>query len=276
MLAIFLVFLPLFAPASDRPAFHFAIVGDRTGRAVPGVYENAWREVAKTKPDFVLTVGDAIEGMNSATARDEWNAVKRNWVTGVPLFHTPGNHDIWDTFSEKLYVEETGRPPYYSFDFHQAHFIVLDNSRTEDLSAEQMNFLRRDLEQNKAKSPTFILFHRAFWLIPLMLRNNGFVLHQLARQYGVCCVISGHGHQFKAIPRDGVLYLEVGSSGASLSGAGPAGIGYDEGWFYQYVYATVSARSVRFEVRELSPPYGEGRVRTLSAGEGRAAGAGQH
>lgn len=276
MLATWLALLWLFAPAQSPTSLQFAIVGDRTGRAMPGVYEEAWREVAKTRPDFVLTVGDAIEGMNAATAREEWNTVKRSWMTGVPVYHTPGNHDIWDAASEKLYVEETGRKPYYSFDFQQAHFVVLDNSRTEDLSPEQIDFLRRDLEKTKTNGPKFIVFHRAYWLIPLMLHNNGFVLHRLAKQYGVCCVISGHGHQFKSIQQDGVLYLEVGSSGANLSGAVQAGIGYDEGWFYQYVYATVSGKSVTFEIRELSPPYGEGRVRTLSAGEGRAAGAGQH
>ncbi len=268
--------LALFAPSKGDASFHFAIVGDRTGRAVPGVYEETWREVAQTGPDFVLTVGDAIEGMNAATARNEWNAVKRSWMTGVPVYHAPGNHDIWDAASEKLYVEQTGRQPFYSFDFRRAHFIVLDNSRTENLAEAQLDFLRRDLETNKGKTPTLIVFHRAFWLIPLMLRDNGFVLHQLAKQYGVCCVISGHGHQFKSLTQDGVLYLEVGSSGASLAGAGPAGIGYDEGWFYQYVYGTVSGNSVTFEVRELAPPYGAGRVRAISAGTGRAAGGGQH
>ena len=48
--------------------FAFAIVGDRTGGAQPHVYERIWREIDLRRPNFVLTVGDTIEGGNDATA----------------------------------------------------------------------------------------------------------------------------------------------------------------------------------------------------------------
>jgi predicted phosphodiesterase len=245
---------------------HFAILGDRTGRAVPKVYEEAWREIVAAHPEFVVTVGDSIEGMDDSRARAEWEALKQVWPQSLKIYQTPGNHDIWDDQSARLFTEETGDSTSYSFDVGGAHFVVLDNSRTEDLSAAQLDFLQKDLERRQGNGPTLIFFHRPFWLIPMKLHMTNFRLHQLARQYGVCCVISGHGHQFQTLAQDGVLYLEVGSSGASLAQAGPAGIGYQDGWFYQYVYATVNGSSVDFEVRELSPPFGRGRVRVLHAG----------
>jgi hypothetical protein len=244
---------------------HFAILGDRTGRAVPRVYEETWREIAAAHPEFVVTVGDSIEGMDNSHAREEWEALKPVWPRSLKIYQTPGNHDIWDDDSARLFTEETGDRTSYSFDAGGAHFIVLDNSRTDDLSASQLDFLQRDLEHRQGKAPTLVFFHRPFWLIPLKLRMTNFRFHQLAKQYGVCCVISGHGHQFQSLTQDGVLYLEVGSSGASLAQAGPAGIGYADGWFYQYVYVTVNGSTVDFEVRELSPPFGQGRVRELHA-----------
>jgi hypothetical protein len=54
------------APPSD--SFRFAILGDRTGEAQPGVYEQVWKEVAAENPAFVLSVGDTIQGMNDRSA----------------------------------------------------------------------------------------------------------------------------------------------------------------------------------------------------------------
>ncbi len=262
--------LLLAAHACAADPFHFAIVSDRTGRAVPGVYPQVWREVAAAHPDFVVTLGDAIEGLSTQapgpedSARAEWRSVRKDWLTNVPIYHTPGNHDIWDAASEALFTRETGRKPFYSFDSGGAHFVILDNSRTENLAPEQLRFLETDLQAAHPSGPRFIFFHRPFWLIPLKLGASGFALQKLAKQYGVCCIISGHGHQLQSAKQDGVLYLEVGSSGASLAGAGPSGLGYADGWFYQYAWVTVSplssgAHTVDFEIRELGPPFGQSR-----------------
>ena len=57
------------SPATD--SFRFAILGDRTGEAQRGVYEQVWKEVAAESPAFVMSVGDTIEGMNDASAEAE-------------------------------------------------------------------------------------------------------------------------------------------------------------------------------------------------------------
>src|ERR1039457_167156 len=57
-------------PAPD--SFRFAILGDRTGEAQRGVYEQVWKEVAAESPAFVIGVGDTIEGMNDASSEAEW------------------------------------------------------------------------------------------------------------------------------------------------------------------------------------------------------------
>ena len=83
----------------------FVILGDRTGSVQPGVYEQVWREAAADKPDFVLTVGDTIEGLADAKAAGEW----QEWqgilqpYARIPLYLTPGNHDIWSAPSAQLF-----------------------------------------------------------------------------------------------------------------------------------------------------------------------------
>jgi predicted phosphodiesterase len=239
----------LWPAASNKPNnFRFAIVGDRTGEAQSGVYERVWREVDRAHPDFVINAGDVIQGQNDATADGEWRAAKTVWLRyRYPLFFTPGNHDIWSAASEKLYEKYTGRPPFYSFNYQDAHFTVLDNSRSENLGDDQMKFLERDLEQNRDRSPKFIFFHRpALWLIPLKFQSGEFALHQLARKYRVAVVVSGHTHQFLRLERDGVVYLNAGSSGGHLRGSDS-----EQGWYFGWTLAVVKGAEVELTVKKL-------------------------
>jgi 3',5'-cyclic-AMP phosphodiesterase len=251
------------AAAAPRNDFRFVILGDRTGDAQPGVYEQAWRELDALHPDFVINVGDTIQGWEDATAAPEWRALRPLWDRyRYPLYFTPGNHDIWSAASRQVYEQQTGHPASYSFDFQNAHFTVLDNSQAPDLSDElppdQMQFLARDLERNRDRDPKFVFFHKPLWLIPVKFQNSNFAFHQLVRKYGVRCVVSGHGHQFVQGELDGVTYLEVPSSGGKLKGSGDA-----QGWFYGLALVTVKGSSVDLSVREIGAPFGSGRVKAV-------------
>lgn len=244
------------AASEPKNDFHFSILGDRTGDAEPQVYERVWRDVDLLHPDFVINVGDTIQGGNDATAQAEWRALRQLWDRyKYPQYFTPGNHDIWSAASRKIYEKETGRPAFYSFNYQEAHFTVLDNSGTENLSDLQMEFLARDLAENKDRDPKFVLFHKPFWLIPVKFQSSEFPFHQLARKYGVRYVISGHGHQFVRLVEDGIVYLEAASSGARLKGQG-----FAKGWFFGQVYVSVKGSKVGMTVKEIGGPLGKGRM----------------
>lgn len=238
--------------------FQFSIVGDRTGGAVPGVYERVLREVEALHPAFVINTGDTIEGGDDSRATLEWTALQPLWAK-LSMYFTPGNHDVFSEASRKVYEQQTKRPTFYSFDHQQAHFTILDNSRSDELSESQMDFLRRDLEANKGKSPKFIFFHRPFWIPYVMFKSGDFPLHQIARKYGVTGIINGHMHQFMHMTQDGIIYLVVGSSGGSLGRGLKAGQGFREGWFFQHVSAKVTGATVKFTVKEVDGPERKGR-----------------
>ena len=244
------------AAGEPRNNFRFSILGDRTGDAEPRVYEQVWRDLDRWHPDFVINVGDTIQGGNDAAAEAEWQALRPIWLRyKYPQFFTPGNHDIWSALSRKIYEKETGHPAFYGFNYQDTHFTVLDNSQTENLSDQQMEFLQRDLEQNKDREPKFVLFHKPFWLIPVKFQSSQFPFHQLVKKYGVRYVISGHGHQFVRAGLDGVVYLEAGSSGAKLKGQG-----FERGWFFGQILTHVNGSKVEMTVQEVGAPFGQGRA----------------
>jgi predicted phosphodiesterase len=244
-----------FKPADD---FAFAILGDRTGEEVEGVYEEAWRETNLERPAFVVTVGDTIQGGSDRRVETEWEEAEA--VLGpyrrYKILFTPGNHDVWSAASARAFVAHSKRPLHYGFDFKQVHITVLDNSRTDDLSTEEIEFLKKDLAAHDKQPVKFIVSHRPSWILQVVLGNPAFPLHQLAARYHVKYVIAGHIHQMLRFELDGVTYLSMASSGGHLR----ENKTYERGWFFQHTLARVRGNQVDLEIKELERPYGNRRV----------------
>ncbi len=251
------------ATPDSNDAFHFEILGDRTGGTVPGVFEEAWKEADATEPAFILTVGDSIEGGNDQTAEAEWLqfgrivALKHHYQ----LFLTPGNHDIWSAKSETLFVKYARRPHHYGFDYHQAHFTVLDNSQGADgpnaqFSIDELDFLKKDLAAHESAKVKFVISHRPSWLFPVLVGNTQVPFHQIMKQQGVKYVIAGHIHQMLHFELDGVTYLDIASSGGHLRDTKQ----YERGWFFAHTFVSIEGDSAHFSIRELPAPFGKSRI----------------
>jgi predicted phosphodiesterase len=200
-----------------NPPLRFAILGDRTGGHVEGVYEEMVAEVEEMKPDFVMTVGDHIEGYTEDTLTlnkqwDEYFSIVK--PLSMPLYITPGNHDITTDAAEPVYKKRVGKPN-YSFDINKYHFVVLDVSRWEksiELPHDELKWLIDDLSKNKSAELTLVFFHKPLWYNTISLDKPD-TLHTLFVKYGVDAVFNGHFHRYFSAEHDGIIYTAVGSSG---------------------------------------------------------------
>jgi 3',5'-cyclic-AMP phosphodiesterase len=247
----------LSAAWSAPQSFGFIILGDRTGETEPGIYEQVWREAAAANPAFVVGVGDTIQGLNDAKAGAEWRSVEQllaPWRR-IPLYLAPGNHDIWSAASGRLFEQHAHHPPHYSFDYAQAHFTVLDNSRTGQFTADEMAFLESDLKAHAAQPLKFIVSHRPSWIFHAAVGDPAFPLHQLATRYGVDYIIAGHLHQMLHYRLDAIDYVSMVSSGGHLRDSKK----YQDGWFFGYAAVDVHGSEVTFRIHEL-----KGRVTDLN------------
>lgn len=121
-----------------KDEFHFVVVGDRTGAHRPGVFEEALETVDRLRPDFVINIGDLIEGNTEdrTTLAAEWNEITA--TTGrlsVPFFYVPGNHDLTNAVQLDEWRRRLGSP-WYSFSYKGVLFLVLD---TEDPPQPQIS-----------------------------------------------------------------------------------------------------------------------------------------
>jgi Icc protein len=216
---ILLIAGAVFAYSGAPVGFQFAILGDRTGGAVPGVYEETLRETDLDRPALVATVGDTIEGGDDLTMDEQWRQVMKTLLPyrRYQIFFTPGNHDVWSIASAQAFEKYTKKPLHYSFDYGQAHFTILDNSRSDAIPAEELAFLKEDLALHEKQPVKFIFSHRPSWILQAVLGNSNFPLHQLAKRYGVKYVIAGHIHQMLHFELDGITYLSMASMAGSFN-----------------------------------------------------------
>lgn len=217
----------------EEHPMRFAVIGDRTGWAQPGIYEQVLQEIQRMRPDFVLTVGDMIQGYtdDTITIKDEWEEyLKLLEPFNRPIYFAPGNHDIGDSTARELFKRYVGEP-YYSFDIRGVHFIALDNSlfdSVDEFTGEQIDWLVDDLSRNERAAYTVVFFHKPFW-IHAIAKGGPDTLHSLFAKYGVDAVFTGHYHSYFSGEFDGVKYTGVGSSGGYLW-PGPTGLEYHFTW----------------------------------------------
>ena len=117
--------------------FQFAIIGDRTGGAnAEGTFKLAMGQLNLLQPEFVINVGDIIEGYTDDREElnemwDEAEGYTRSLQ--MPFFYTIGNHDVTTSTQKEVWLARHGAD-YYSFLYHNVLFMVLnseDGSRPE-------------------------------------------------------------------------------------------------------------------------------------------------
>ncbi len=244
---------PAAAKGTGEEIFRFAILSDRTGGHTPGVYPRVIEAINAQNPDFVVTVGDHIEGYGDDYERAdaEWDSLLALLrLVDVPIHLTPGNHDIWDDTSEAMYTEKTGQKPHYSFDHENTHFVILDNSRIETWGAiggQQFSWLLSDLGNADAEN-IFVFFHKPFWDNTLR-RGEPDALHETLVKAGADAVFCGHYHRLFSGEFDGIEYTTIGSSGGGIDEDAAQPVLTGE--FFQFAMVTVMEDGYELEIHAL-------------------------
>ncbi|MEK6250243.1 MAG: metallophosphoesterase, partial [Planctomycetales bacterium] len=152
-------------PWSDKPVlddpnrFQIAILTDRTGGHRPGIWMKAVESVNLLGPDFVVSVGDLIEGYT----KDE-TQIQKEWQEflgfidkmDMKFFFVAGNHDLSNPVMHKIWRERFG-PKWYSFDYKNVHFICLCSEDPNfRISDEQLDWLETDLAESTESRWTLV------------------------------------------------------------------------------------------------------------------------
>lgn len=232
-----------------RPnSFQFAIVSDRTGGRRPGVFPRAIDKINLLQPEFVVSVGDLIEGYSEdpGTWALEWSEFESKLTRfEMPFFFCPGNHDISNLPMSKEWQRKFGRS-YYDFRYQDCLFVVLNTEeepkkdREYFFSAEQRGWLRQVLDNNKDVRWTFVLMHKPVWSItnPKLAENTpatmGWDEVEASLQGRRYTVFSGHNHVYAKSVRNGMDYYILATTGGASTLTGTK-----DGKFDHFVWVTM-------------------------------------
>ncbi|WP_010274359.1 metallophosphoesterase family protein [Paenibacillus senegalensis] len=114
--------------------YDFAFISDRTGGAVYGMFEKGLEAAKKLNPDFIVSIGDLVEGYwtDEAEAHEEWNRIDPLLAgLGIPVFQTVGNHDYGTEAMIRVWRERKG-VDYYAFRYDRTLFLIA-NTETAPL-----------------------------------------------------------------------------------------------------------------------------------------------
>ena len=134
--------------------FSFVILPDRTGSERPGVFEEAIKKANMLQPDFILTVGDNIQGATNKNKqsikdlREQWQELANFTAKSqAPFFYLVGNHDISYTRpgfpranenSKAVWEEFAGKNTYYYFIYKNVLFLCLNIMEGRDSRPNQV------------------------------------------------------------------------------------------------------------------------------------------
>jgi predicted phosphodiesterase len=197
--------------------FQFAIVSDRTGGHREKVFARAVEQLNLLQPEFVLSVGDLIEGYT----KDE-DQIAKEWrefqsftaKLQMPFFYVPGNHDITNPTMAKAWQERFGRH-YYHFVYKNVLFLILcsdDPPQTSSISNQQIEYARRVLAENQNVRWTIVAMHKPLWAYGTV-EKNGWLKVEEALQGRNYTVFAGHVHNYRKFVRHGMNYYQLATTG---------------------------------------------------------------
>ncbi|MBI5031580.1 MAG: metallophosphoesterase, partial [Chloroflexi bacterium] len=233
---------------SGKPAttahFRFAAFGD-SGDGSQNQKDVATR-LLQVQPDLAVHTGDVIYPEATYDGFEtKYFQIYKDLLKSIWLAPSAGNHDM-SYNNGKSFADVFVNPPnpssdpvqrelYYSFDYGNAHFVILDNFLSYTPSSSQYNWLQNDLAASN-QFWKFVIFHVPPYAsdsnqLPRDNTNEVRYLVPLFEQYGVDIVLNGHWHlyermypllggQVSTIEAGGVVYVVTGGGGAGLAGAG--------------------------------------------------------
>ncbi|MEM7475052.1 MAG: metallophosphoesterase [Planctomycetota bacterium] len=207
---------------SDPDRFSIAIMTDRTGGHRPGIWMKAVNRVNWLRPEFVVSVGDLIEGYTN----DE-KEIERQWkeFTGfvdqlqMKFFFVAGNHDVTNPNLHQVWREKFG-PEWYSFDFKGVHFLCLSSEDpVGQIGEKQLEWIEQDLAASADARWTLIFLHKPLWTYAereVAAGNKDKTNWKRVEQLLVDrahTVFAGHVHHYVQYQRNGQQYYSLATTG---------------------------------------------------------------
>ncbi|MGI6361706.1 MAG: S-layer homology domain-containing protein [Bacillota bacterium] len=160
-------------PKADLNKFNFLFMSDT--QAIPEIGDyGQWgnlleSSITTTNSDFLLIGGDLINQNNNKVEWEKFYEAADNSFASLPVMVAVGNHDTtnYDFFNLPQNGPHNFEKNFYSFDYGNAHFIVMDSNLmgNEANAALFSEWLKQDLVQAAAQEWKIMMFHHPIFSV---------------------------------------------------------------------------------------------------------------
>ena len=207
---------------NDPTRFQIAVVTDRTGGHRPGIWMKGVNRLNMLRPEFVVSVGDLIEGYT-----EDRQQVEKEWKEflgfidelDMKFFFVAGNHDLTNSMMHEVWRNHFG-PEWYSFNYKGVHFVCLcSEDPSSHLGEAQLQWIAQDLEKSKNARWTLIFIHKPLWAYADREKaagnpdNTGWTHVEAALGDRPRTVFAGHHHSYVQFDRGGLKYYQLATMG---------------------------------------------------------------
>jgi len=226
---------PFFIVQMTDPQFGFLDNKDFSGETV--LYEKAIGKINILKPAFVVITGDFVHDKSDQAQWDEFDRITGKIDKSVPVWLSPGNHDIgMPPAKDDLdkYISKYGYDR-FSFRIRKSLFIGLNTclikSGNNEQEQAQYDWLQEKLKACKRARHIILFGHYPFVIkSPDEAETYSNIAPDLRKEYlnlfseyGVTAVFSGHLHN-NAASSSGETEMVVTSAVGRPLGDAPSGI----------------------------------------------------
>lgn len=202
-------------------------------------------------PDFILQTGDMVENGNDAAQWPVFFEIEKDLLRQAAFFPALGNHERHTEYFQSILHDGL---PYYSFDWGNAHFTVLDSDIDSKRSAywnEQVRWLEEDLKAHQAADFRFVIAHHPPFTAVFTRQGSNphmTVLVPLFERYRVSAGFFGHDHNYQHYLQNGIHYVITGGGGAPLYDVSrpPKGITIKLDKIENFVSVSVNGKAAHF------------------------------
>lgn len=237
---------------NDSADFQFMVIADRTGACRKGVFAKACDRVNLLQPEFVMCIGDLINGSTTdkkvlKTEWDEFDGIVKKLE--MPFFYIAGNHDIGNPVMAEIWGSRYG-PEYYHFVYKNVLFLCLctEDQRPGNISDTQVEYVQKTLKANKDVRWTFIFMHQPLYQ-GLGEKWKAIETALGERQH---TVFAGHCHSYSMFKKANGTYIRMATTGGGSPLQGPRA-----GTFDHVAWVTVTPKGPRIANLMLNGIYGE-------------------
>jgi predicted phosphodiesterase len=243
-----------FTAAPPGEPFRFAMFGDN--RTQPEEHAKVVDAILSYHPRFLVNSGDLVAKGADEKLWDTFFGIEGALLASTPLYPALGNHEGEASIYFRLF-SLPGKERYYSFDYGDVHFVVLDSNRPYLTSKEQRDWLLADLRDNQQRPFIVVVLHNPLYTVTTTAKRQKetkgirAVLEPLLLKYRVDLVVSGHDHAYEHNVVNGRQYIVSGGGGAPLYAVKPKRFTVKAVSTYHFL--AIEVRPGQMEIRAVTP-----------------------